>query len=267
MPSITPTSPLCITIWSSWLWDKVGSCLWNSLLLRSNPVTVKTTSCRVLFRVPPIFIRYVRATMLSIWRFIALTSLYFMNVCIASFTANNSRILMWYFISWADHIFPVDIPLQVAFQPFVEASACMSTCAGGWINYWPLQRSRFIMHHCNSVFDWRFRTICPYVNGFPLKVIDVNKPITFVNSKIDVSGSVSKFWDFVFTFCIFSSVRDISRLIELIFCPTNSISFTGVKTVFFQLITKPRCCNKKITVSRHTIVFSMEWPIGSMPSK
>ena len=59
-------------------------------------------------------------------------------------------------------------------------------------------------------------------------------------------------------FCIFSSVRDISRLTELIFSPKNSISCTGVKTDFLQLITKPRCCNKKITVSRHMLISSME---------
>ena len=117
------------------------------------------------------------------------------------------------------------------------------------------------------------------MNGFPLNMIfaiaedtdiailpagnttwiaDVTKPITLVNSEIDVAGSVSKLQHFVFTFCIFSSVRDISRLTELIFSPKNSISCTGVKTDFFQLITKPRCCNKKITVSRHMLIFSME---------
>ena len=46
------------------------------------------------FLVPPIFIKYVKATILSTWRCIALTSLYFVNVYMASFTANNSRILM-----------------------------------------------------------------------------------------------------------------------------------------------------------------------------
>ena len=65
--------------------------------------------------------------------------------------------------------------------------------------------------------------------------VDVNKPITLVNSKINVAGSVSKFWHFVFTFCISSSVWDISRLTELIFSPKNSIKCTGVKTDFFPV--------------------------------
>ena len=116
------------------------------------------------------------------------------------------------------------------------------------------------------------------MNGFPLNMIfaiaedtdiailpagnttwiaDVTKPITLVNSEIDVAGSVSKLQHFVFTFCIFSSVRDISRLTELIFSPKNSISCTGVKTDFFLLI----------TVSRHMLISSMEWPIRSMSSK
>ena len=66
------------------------------------------------------------------------------NVCIASFTVNNSRILMWYLINWDDHISPVDVPLQVAVQPFGEASVCIRTCAGGWINDWSFERSRFV---------------------------------------------------------------------------------------------------------------------------
>ena len=126
------------------------------------------------------------------------------------------------------------------------------------------------------------------MNGFPLNMIfaiaedtdiailpagnttwiaDVTKPITLVNSEIDVAGSVSKLQHFVFTFCIFSSVRDISRLTELIFSPKNPISCTGVKTDFFLLITKPTCFNKKITVLRHMLISSMEWPIRSMSSK
>ena len=55
-PSRTPASPLspgrliiCIRIWSSWLGDKVGSCLWNSLLLQSSLETVQATSFRVVF--------------------------------------------------------------------------------------------------------------------------------------------------------------------------------------------------------------------------
>ena len=56
----------------------------------------------------------------------------------------------------------------------------------------------------------------------------------------------------------FSSVRDISVLTELSFSPKNSISCTGAKTAFFQLITKPRCCSKKITVSQHMLNSSME---------
>ena len=117
------------------------------------------------------------------------------------------------------------------------------------------------------------------MNGFPLKmifataedtdiailpagnttwIVDVTKPITLVNSEIDVAGSVSKLQHFVFTFCIFSSVRDISRLTELICSPKNSISCTGVKTDFLLLITNPRCCNKKITVLRHMLISSTE---------
>ena len=65
-----------------------------------------------------------------------------------------------------------------------------------------------------------------------------------------MSGFVSQFWDYVFTFCIFFSVRDISWMTELIFSPKNSITCIGVKTLFFQLITKPRCCKKKISVSQ-----------------
>ena len=37
-------------------------------------------------------------------------------------------------------------------QPFFKVSVCMRFFAGGWINDLPLQISRFIIHHCNSVF-------------------------------------------------------------------------------------------------------------------
>ena len=59
-------------------------------------------------------------------------------------------------------------------------------------------------------------------------------------------GSVSKFWHYVFTYCVFSCVKDISRLTYLIFNPKNSISCIAIKTDFFHLIIKHRCCNKKI---------------------
>ena len=113
---------------------------------------------------------------------------------------NNSRIFMWYLISCADHIPPVDISLQVAPQPFVEASLCMRTYAGGWINDWPLQKSRFVIHHTNSVFDWSFKTIFCWYEWLSFKddiccswryqhcnlagntawIVDVNKPLLLI---------------------------------------------------------------------------------------
>ena len=69
--------------------------------------------------------------MLPTLKYIALISLYFMNAYMSSFTANNSRILMWYFISRADHILSVDIPSQIVPQPIAETSICMRTCVVG----------------------------------------------------------------------------------------------------------------------------------------
>ena len=50
---------------------------------------------------------------------------------------------MCFFISLADHIPPVEIPLHVAPQLFVEASVCINTSAGGWINVQPFHSSTF----------------------------------------------------------------------------------------------------------------------------
>ena len=109
--------------------------------------------------VPSIFNRYVKATMLSPWRWMALCSKVFENVYITSFMAKSSETFMWFFISWADHIPPVEAPLHVAPQPFVEASVCINTSAGGWINAGPLHSSKFCTHHFSSIFQFSFKTI------------------------------------------------------------------------------------------------------------
>ena len=61
----------------------------------------------------------------------ALCFMVFENVCIASFMVKLSKTFMWFFISRADHISLVEIPLQVAPEHFVEASVCISTSVGG----------------------------------------------------------------------------------------------------------------------------------------
>ena len=52
----------------------------------------------------PFFNRYVKATMLSSWRWMALCFKDFKNVCIESFMVESSITFMWFFISWVDHI-------------------------------------------------------------------------------------------------------------------------------------------------------------------
>ena len=59
---------------------------------------------------PLIFNRYAKATVLPTWRWMALFFKVFENVFISSFMAKNSKAFMWFFISWGDHIPPVEIP-------------------------------------------------------------------------------------------------------------------------------------------------------------
>ena len=63
---------------------------------------------------PLIFNRYAKATILPTWRWMALFFKVFENVFISSFMAKNSKTFMWFFISWGDHIPPVEIPLHVS---------------------------------------------------------------------------------------------------------------------------------------------------------
>ena len=115
---------------------------------------------------PYIFIKYFKTTILSTWWSIPLTFLYFVNLCLASFTANNSRILMWYFVSWADNILTVDIPLQVAPQTFVEVSV------------WDLDLSSTIVILLLIGGSELFRTTD--MNGFPLIMIFAAAEETYI---------------------------------------------------------------------------------------
>ena len=60
--------------------------------------------------------------------------------------------------------------------------------------------------------------------------------------------------------------KESSRVTELISRPENPIFCTGVNTDFFQFMANPKCCGRKITVSRLMSISSKEWPINSMSS-
>ena len=184
--------------------------------------------------VPTIFNRYVKATMLSNWRWMTLCLMVFKNGCLASFMAQGSKTYMWFFISWADHILSVEIPLHVATQPFIEASVCINTSADGWINARPLRSFTFCTHHFKLIFEILFKIILSKKERFCDKddicciwrklqfnlagktawMVDVNKSINLANSRIDVCGLFNKFWHSETTFRVFVLFNENFRVTE-----------------------------------------------------
>ena len=122
------------------------------------------------FLVPPIFVKNVKATVL--YTYIVLTSMYFVNVCIAGLGLSLKALDYWCSIAFSGlTTFPLLIYCCRLPPPksFVAASVCIRTCAGGWINNRLLRPSKFTIHHCNIVFEWWFRTICCWFERLSFK--------------------------------------------------------------------------------------------------
>ena len=103
---------------------------WHVLILKSSRLCV-----------PPIFKKYDRINLLPIWIWIIKFEGFFVKVRIANFKAISSETFMWCLCPFFC-LFPlVEVPLQYAPHPFVEASVWMviwGSCC--WI-FLPLDRS------------------------------------------------------------------------------------------------------------------------------
>ena len=160
--------------------------------------------------------------------------------------------MMWSFISWDHHISSVDTPLQVAPNSLLRH-----------LSLWkPVQEAYLMIGHSRDInllstivimfLIGGLKLFFADMNGFPFKMVfagywhcnfcgntacisDVNKPITFVNSKINFYGSLSKFWSFVFLiFSVFSPLWEIF-LGWMSWFLAPKISSTSVKADLLQL--------------------------------
>ena len=133
----------------------------------------------------------------------------------------------WNSIAWCS----LSLPGGNSFQ---DLPVCINTCAGGWIRLLPLQRSRFSIHHFNSILEFLFKVarsklerfafkddiccICRYrqfiLAGNTAWIVDVNNPISFVSSKINNVFWSINLWHSDFTFWNFSWVKEISLVVE-----------------------------------------------------
>ena len=112
---------------------------------------------------------------------------------------------------------------------------------------------------------WRKRRF--NVAGKTAWIVDANRSISFVCSRIKVCGLFNKFSHFETTFCISVLFKESSRVAKLIIRSKNSTSCNGVNINFFQFLANPRCCRREITVFRLMSISSKEWPINNMSSK
>ena len=94
--------------------------------------------------------------------------------------------------------------------------------------------------------------------------VDDNRPVNFVRFKTKIYSCVKiswHCWDSSFNFC--------SERTKVIFSvsvtkPTNSICFTGWRTDFSSLITKSKCCNRKINASLSMRISGNILPISNI---
>ena len=143
------------------------------------------------------------------------------------------------------------------------------------MNARPLHSSKFCTQHFSSILKLPFKTILPKREMFSDKddicciwskwkvysskttwIVDINNPVNFVNSKIDVCRLFKKFWYSETTFSIFVLFKESSRATELIVRHKSSISCFRVNTDLFQFMTNPKCCRKKKIGSR---LMSISW--------
>ena len=178
---------------------------------------------------------------------------------------------MWKCFSSFDHFPPVETPLQYVpslllrhlsewsygvlaaeFSSYCKVSSFPSTKGvSPWLNF-PVSHD-----HCRTLFFCR-ANICScsrYRNwiraGKMAWTVDDNRPVNFVRFKTEVFGcaKISWYcWDTCFNF--FSERAKVNFSVPIT-KPRNSICFTGWRTNFLRLITKPKCCNRKINVSHH----------------
>ena len=194
--------------------------------------------------------------MLSNWRWMTLCLMVFKNGCLASFMAQGSKTYMWFFISWADHILSVEIPLHVATQPFIEASVCINTSADGWINARPLRSFTFCTHHFKLIFEILFKIILSKKERFSYKDniccwgnYNSTLQVKLLEWLTSTSQSTLLTPELMFVDCLTNS--DILKLLsEFLFCLMKILEWQSLKTDFFQFMANPRCYRRKITVLR-----------------
>ena len=90
---------------------------------------------------------------------------------------------------------------------------------------------------------------------------------SFVNCKMDTFSvlHISKHW--LVTFISFPGVKNNDMLTGSTSRPKNTIFCWEVRMDFLWLITNPRCCNKKITVSVAIRTSLIDLPSNNMSSR
>ena len=105
-----------------------------------------------------------------------------------------------------------------------------------------LQYDLFVFNACICCCRY-LKFICA---GSTAWIVKDNKPISFVNSKIDTCVFWRSSWHCFWTFETFFSGRDRFMINESTVTPKNSILCLGVNTDFFKVSTNPSCWRRKI---------------------
>ena len=222
-------------------------------------------------RVPPIFKRYARATLLSTWTWMVKSDKYFVEVRIVNFNASNSWTFMWKYFFFYDHFHFVETSLQYApvilsrhlsewpygvpaagFSSHCKVSSFPSTKGvPPWINY--------SLSHDHFRIPFSVELIFVFAEDIETRFLLAKRL-----GQLMAAGQLT-LWDLGLKFLAAWKSPEIVETHALIFSlmerkvvffvsivkPRNSICFTGWRTDFSRLIIKLKCCIRKINVSRH----------------
>ena len=152
------------------------------------------------------------------------------------------------------------------------------------MNARPLHSSKFCTHHCSSILKLPFKTILPKREMFSDKddicciwskwkvysskttwIVDINNPVNFVNSKIDVCRLFKKFWysetTFLFSFCL-KKVLEWQSWLSGTKALFPAFASTQTYSNLWQILNVAE--RRKLGLGSWV---SLEWPINCMSSK
>ena len=152
------------------------------------------------------------------------------------------------------------------------------------MNACPLHSSKFCTYHSSSILKLSFKTILPKKEMFSDKddicciwnkskvysskttwIVDINNPVNFVNSRIDVYRLFKKFWYSETTFSIFVLFKKSSRVTGWLSCTKTlfpALASTQTYSSLWQILNVAE--RRKLGLGSWV---SLEWPINCMSSK